>query len=199
MGEEEGGGCDLADRQDNKRLFWWSTVCSPLGARACAANHPRFISSVTTSQTNWHAIMLYQQINDSAITCHNWLWHKGCDILSVYAAAAALSALCHFYYWKTLLTPCLPLSRNSPLPPPLPLSTSPERGPLLLLAFYLWEQGIGKTDCVSAILHHIQSCPPSIPMFIQLSALSNVLPPPFPTPLFPPQLPILSASDGSIS
>lgn len=51
-------------------------------ARVVAVNHQRFISSVTTSQSLWRAIMLYQQINDLVITGHNWLWNKGYNMLS---------------------------------------------------------------------------------------------------------------------
>lgn len=66
----------------------WVCVCGGGGVSlvwlcVVAVNHERFISSVTTSQTLWRAIMLYQQINDLAITGHNWLWNKEYNILSV--------------------------------------------------------------------------------------------------------------------
>lgn len=85
--------------------------------------------------------MLHQQINDSAITSHNWLSDKGYDILSIHSAAV----LHYFLLFVASISGELYLP--SPLIPHFLFSfllACPRRGPLLLLSFYLESKASGK-------------------------------------------------------
>lgn len=152
----------------------WLCVCLCV----VAVNHQRFISSVTTSQTLWRAIMLYQQINDLAITGHNWLWNKGYNILSV--------SLQLFNTPSCTLQLVLPENSTCPLFAPssyfpLPPSMSLERTSGSFFPFIFSVRHLENRVCLCHSLSHS-----IIPMFIQLSALSNVPPPPFLPPPVPP-------------
>lgn len=126
--------------------------------------------------------MLYQQINDLAITGHNWLWNKGYNILSVSLQLFnTLSCSLLLVLPENSACPLFAPSPYSPLPLLLPLSISLERttAPSFPLSS---ERGIWKNRLC---LHHSPSHS-IIPMFIQRSALSTVPPPPFLPPSVPP-------------
>ncbi len=144
-------------------------VAACVCACVAAVNHLRFISSVTTTQTLWRAIMLYQQINDLAITGHNWLWNKGYNILSVSLQLFNTQSCSLLLVLPENSTcPLFAPSSYSPLPLLLPLSISQERTTAPSFPLSL-ERGIWKTGSVSASLHHTQSSrclfssPPSPP------------------------------------
>lgn len=106
--------------------------------------------------------MLHQQINDLAITCRNWLWNKGCNILSVCSMLLnILSCSLLLHYGRALHAPCLPPSSNSPLPP-LPSCKRFPGGPPCSFFPSIFRAGLRPSRSHSII-----------PMFIQLSALSN--------------------------
>lgn len=97
---------------------------------------------------------------------------------------------------ETPLSLCLDLSCNSPLPPPPPPSTSPERSaapsPLLSWRARQWERRVCLRHSPSHSIIH-----PS--MFIQLSALSSILPPSLASFLLPRPRPDLPSIPGRLS
>lgn len=142
----------------------WQCVC--LCVCVVAVNHLRFISSVTTSQTLWRAIMLYQQINDLAITGHNWLWNKGYNILSV--SLQLFNTRCSSLLLVLLANSTCPLFTPYSYSPTSSSPSSehfPQREPTAPSFPLSFERGIWKTGLVSTSLHHVQS---SL-MFTQLS------------------------------
>lgn len=108
--------------------------------------------------------MLYQQINDLAITGHNWLWNKGYNILSV--------SLQLFNTWSGFLLLVLPQNSTCPVYAPysqLPLSI-PWRGQLLLSSLYLSSEASGKqapSPPLSITFNHLNAysafCPFRLP------------------------------------
>lgn len=133
--------------------------------------------------------MLYQQINDLAITGHNWLWNKGYNILSVSLQLVnSLSSSLLLVLTENSTCPVFAPSSYSPFPPVLPLSISLEwtNAPSFPLSS---ERGIWKTGSVSASLHHIQSSrclfssPPFPPSLHLPFSLLLCHPPPSPSSL----------------
>lgn len=164
----------------------WSTVsvCVAVCVCACvvALNHLRFISSVTTSQTLWRAIMLYQQINDLAITGHNWLWNTGSNILSISLLLfkRPCPGLCCCIMRELYLPPICLLFLFPISSPPSSEHFPGEASFPLSLAWGIWKTGRLRLPPSRSI----------IPMFIQLSALSTG-PPPSVFPSFcPAHLPL---------
>lgn len=99
--------------------------------------------------------MLHQQINDSAITSHNWLSDKGYDILSIHSAALSHN----FLLFVASMSGELYLP--SPLIPHFLFSfllACPWRGPLFLLSFYLKSKASGK-QALSLPLFITFNCP----------------------------------------
>ncbi len=104
--------------------------------------------------------MLYQQINDLAITGHNWLWNKGYNILSISLQLfSTLFCSLLLVLPESSTCPLFAPSFHSPLPLLFPLSTSLERTTTAPSVPLSSEEDIWKTGSVFATLHHIQSSP----------------------------------------